>query len=314
MRGRDALQSEKKTLSTGSCPPRPAHIPGHAPEPIVQNRERMNPGAPAPSSPAMVVPGSRLGSLSNDLTGTADFEDLSLVVRIRAAGPDARVAWELLINRYQDRIYAVCLRMVSNPEHAADLTQDCLVKVIQGLGGYDGRSKLSTWIIRVCMNTCLSWLRAQRLRRHASLDAVLNEGHERPGRSHEAEPLPPDAGKSTPEKSGVGSIAPKNHPNKGYGRSDWAEQTRELGPTQRVQQEERRHLVGAALAALPAEQRAILVLRDVQGLDYEQIGEVLSLNVGTVKSRLFRARVALREAVEMMERSAPKGNGAASDQ
>lgn len=265
-------------------------------------RRPANPGSQSAGAPE----GPRLGSHSNDLTGTADFEDLALVLRIRSAGPDARIAWDLLIDRYQDRIYAVCLRMVGNPDHATDLTQDCLVKIIQGLGGYDGRSKLSTWVIRVSMNTCLSWLRAQKLRRHASLDAAMAERHEL-GASHAPAVAPddtmaPGVGQSSDNVTGERSEA-KLKPNKGVGRREWQEQTRELEPGQGVQQQERRHLVAAALAALPTEQRAILVLRDVQGLDYEQIAEVLSLNVGTVKSRLFRARVALREAVEMMERS-----------
>lgn len=269
---------------------------------------RAIPGQPTAPEPP------RLGSHSNDLTGTADFEDLALVLRIRSAGPDARIAWDLLIDRYQDRIYAVCLRMVGNPEHAADLTQDCLVKIIQGLAGYDGRSKLSTWMIRVSMNTCLSWLRGQKLRRHASLDAAMHDRHEQ-GANH----APPEAAAetttpaSTSENVTPGRSEAKARSNRGYGRREWQEQTRELEPAEGVQQDERRHLVAAALAALPTEQRAILVLRDVQGLDYEQIAEVLVLNVGTVKSRLFRARVALREAVELMERTAPKKPGDADN-
>lgn len=257
----------------------------------------------------------RLGSRSNDLTGTADFEDLALVLRIRAAGPDARLAWDLLIDRYQDRVYAVCLRMVGNPDHAADLTQDCLVKIIHGLGGYDGRSKLSTWVIRVSMNTCLSWLRAQKLRRHASLDALLHERHDTPVERHSPDPVDSSSEPSKPAASENPGHPPaavpatpstKSRINKGVGRKEWQEQSRELEPEQSVQLDERRHLVAAALAALPTEQRAILVLRDVQGLDYEQIAEVLALNVGTVKSRLFRARMALREAVELMEKGGSK--------
>lgn len=235
------------------------------------------------------------------------------MLRIRAAGPDARIAWDILIDRYQDRIYAVCLRMVGNPDHATDLTQDCLVKIIHGLGGYDGRSKLSTWVIRVCMNTCLSWLRAQKLRRHASLDAALQEQHEQGGRGIQGSAGRPTAdppeGTAAPAEASSDNTTSERAPSKvrsakGVGRREWQEQTRELQPEASVQQDERRHLVAAALAALPTEQRAILVLRDVQGLDYEQIAEVLVLNVGTVKSRLFRARLALREAVEAMERSA----------
>jgi RNA polymerase sigma-70 factor (ECF subfamily) len=278
----------------------------------VPTSRRFNPvPAKAPDLP-------RLGSRSNDLTGTADFEDLALVLRIRAAGPDARIAWDLLIDRYQDRIYSVCLRMVGNPEHAADLTQDCLVKVIQGLGGYDGRSKLSTWVIRVSMNTCLSWLRAQKLRRHASLDSLIHDRQEHTAKSAPGSGAHDEQNTTNETRAPSENHAPersesKVRSNKGFGRREWQEQSRELEPEQGVQLDERRHLVAAALAALPTEQRAILVLRDIQGLDYEQIAEVLVLNVGTVKSRLFRARVALREAVEVMERGTSKKAAASDD-
>jgi len=102
-------------------------------------------------------------------------EELALVRAIQRDGPSNMGAWSSLLTGYQDRLYAVCLRMVSNPHAAADLTQDSMVKIIQGLSGYDGRSKLSTWMIRITMNTCLSYLRSQKLRQHVSLDAVLSD-------------------------------------------------------------------------------------------------------------------------------------------
>src|SRR5690606_25535515 len=145
------------------------------------------------------------------------------VAAIRSGDPRA---WSLLIARYQDRLFAVCLRMVGDRDAAADLTQDAFVKVIQGLGSYDGRSKLSTWLIRVAMNTCLSWTRSQKLRRHASLDGM---------------------------EGAAGGLA-------GGGGMRW----REPGPEQGVELSEQHARVAAALAELNAEQRAILVLRDVQ--------------------------------------------------
>ena len=75
-----------------------------------------------------------------------------------------------LLRGYQGRIYGVCYRMLRNHDEATDLAQDALVKVLEGIDSYNGRSQLSTWIIRVAMNCCLSHLRKQRLRRHASLD------------------------------------------------------------------------------------------------------------------------------------------------
>jgi RNA polymerase sigma-70 factor (ECF subfamily) len=180
-----------------------------------------------------------------------------LVSRIREHGTGDREAWGELLGHHQDRLYSVCLRMVGK-EHAADLTQDAMVKVLQGLEGYDGRSQLSTWMIRIAMNTCLSWLRGQKLRRHKGLGT---------------------------EEESVRSVGTQG----GSG---------ELSPDGGVQRDERHAAVGAALLNLPEDQRAILILRDVQGLDYEQVAAVLEVAVGTVKSRLFRARLALRELVE----------------
>jgi RNA polymerase sigma-70 factor (ECF subfamily) len=165
-----------------------------------------------------------------------------------------------LLGAYERRIYAVCLRMVRNEHDARDLAQDTMVKVIQGLDGYDGRSKLSTWIIRVSMNCCLSHLRKQRLRRHGSLERDWAE-------------------------EATGAFGAGGAP-------------RELQPARGVEHTEMQGILSRALGSLDPQMRAVLVLRDMQDLEYGQIAEVLNVPVGTVKSRLFRARVALRTAVE----------------
>lgn len=158
-----------------------------------------------------------------------------------------------LLRAYQHRVYAICYRMVPR-EDALDLTQDALVRVMEGLSSYDGRSRLSTWIIRVTMNCCLSHLRKQRIRRHASLDDEAGPGER------------PDSG--------------------------------EPSPVERVQLSEMRAMLLRAMQRLDPALRAVLVLRDLQELDYQQIATVLGTPVGTVKSRLFRARTALRRAAE----------------
>jgi RNA polymerase sigma-70 factor (ECF subfamily) len=165
-----------------------------------------------------------------------------------------------LLEGYERRIYAVCLRMVRNEHDARDLAQDTMVKVLQGLDGYDGRSKLSTWVIRVCMNCCLSHLRKQRLRRHGSIERDWPRG-------------------------AAGAV--------GAGGA-----VRELPPARGVEHTEMQGILSRALGSLDPQMRAVLVLRDMQDLEYGQIAEVLNVPVGTVKSRLFRARVALRTAVE----------------
>jgi len=144
--------------------------------------------------------------------------------------------------------------MLQSSDEATDLTQDALAKILEGLHTYDGRSQLSTWIIRVAMNCCLSYLRKLRLRRHGSIDE--------PGAARD--------------------------------RALAGEQVAEV----RVERSERDSALERAITRLDPEMRSIIVLRDVQGLEYQQIGEVLGVPVGTVKSRLFRARVALRDMVQ----------------
>lgn len=198
-----------------------------------------------------------------------DRIDRALVARIRAEGIGSRAAWGQLLARYQDRLFSICLRMVNNRDLATDLTQDAFVKVLQGLDTWDGRSKLSTWIIRVTMNVCLSHLRAAKHRK----TITLNEGFS----------------SSLVREHQSGQMRPNTDPRLA---------DREPTPDHGVQLQDQRRRVLAALAAIEPEQRAIILLRDVQGLDYDQIAAALEVAVGTVKSRLFRARLALRQHLE----------------
>jgi RNA polymerase sigma-70 factor (ECF subfamily) len=207
----------------------------------------------------------------------SDAHELSLVRTIQTAAdgtasPSASAAWAELLARYQDRLFGVCIRMVNDRDMAADLTQDAMVKIIEGLSSYDGRAKLSTWMIRVTMNVCLSKLRSEKLRRHASLDGM----GAREGRSGEQFA---DVRLGTSGATG-GELRPDRGVIRGEGHAR----------------------VAQALCGLPLDQRSLLVLRDCRNLDYEQIAEILDVPVGTVKSRLFRARAALREALEAQDR------------
>jgi RNA polymerase sigma-70 factor (ECF subfamily) len=186
------------------------------------------------------------------------LRELQLIEAYQQGRPEAI---EELLGAYQRRVYGVSYRMVRNGEEAADLTQDALVRIMEGLHSYDGRAALSTWVIRVTMNCCLSHLRKQKLRRHGSLDEPSRGGEEPWSARLEAEG--------------------------------------ELSASGRVEQAEMRAALLRALRELDPDMRAILVLRDLQELEYQQIGEVLEIPIGTVKSRLFRARVALRQAARL---------------
>jgi len=209
------------------------------------------------------VPGSS-GQSKAVQASEGDVLDTQLVAAIRQGEPSA---WTDLIERYQVRIFSICMRMVRNRDLASDLTQDAFIKIIRGLDSFDERAKLSTWIYRVTVNVCLSKLRSEKLRRHASLDAMAGGG----------------------SGSGGGQENRRNE----LGIAQNREPAAELG----IELDEERQQMLDALAALSDEHRVILVLRDGRGLDYEQIAEVLDIPVGTVRSRLFRARGALRKRI-----------------
>lgn len=203
------------------------------------------------------------------------LRELQLLDAYRTGGQQAHEALSELLAAYQRRIYSICYRMVRNVEEASDLTQDALVKLLEGLKSYDGRSKLSTWVIRVTMNCCLSHLRKAKIREHESLDSGSEPGFEGSGGA----------------EGGPGGLGPRKATLRG----------RELQPSEGVQQAQTRTMIVQALDSLDVDTRAILVLRDLQDLDYQQLAEVLDVPVGTVKSRLFRARATLRETMERME-------------
>ena len=184
---------------------------------------------PAPTTPA-----------SHTAT-TDDAQDLKLVEAIRRG---EQSAWAILITKHQDRLFATCLRMVHNRDLAADLAQDSFVKIIQGIDSFDGRAKLSTWMIRITMNVCFSKLRSEKVRRHVSLDALTD-------RSDGAN----DGGRRAMEFSGG----------------------REPAAASSVEAHEDRDRVLEALRLLDPDQRAVIILCDAQGHSYDQIAEVLGV-------------------------------------
>ncbi len=183
----------------------------------------------------------------------------------KAQRGDQQALGELLMT-YQDRLYNVCLRMVSHREDAAEVCQDVLMKVVQGIGRFRGESGLGTWMTRIAMNQSISHLRKRRVRRTISLDQPGGYGQ---GQDDQASVL-----------------------------RNQVQDSREPGPDRCVQDAEMVGLLKQVMAGLDDDFRAVLVLRDIQQMDYAQIAEVLELPVGTVKSRLFRARLALRQAMD----------------
>ena len=159
-------------------------------------------------------------------------------------------AFATLFHRHRDRLWAVALRTTGNREDAADGLQDGLVAAYRRAGSFRGDAAVTTWLHRVVVNACLDRMRAARVRR--------------------AEPLPDDL----EEYRGRGSLDTA-------GTEDPAEQS---------VSDERRSQVLAALRELPEEQRAALVLVDMEGYPVAEAAAILDCAVGTVKSRCSRGR------------------------
>jgi RNA polymerase sigma-70 factor (ECF subfamily) len=176
-------------------------------------------------------------------------------------------AMERLILRYQNRIYNVVLKMCGNPDDAAELAQETFVKVIESIDKFQGKSSFYTWLFRIAVNLTLN--HCQRSSRTAT-------------RSLDAE--------ETTEQDGTASQSLR----------ECLSDERALDPAAVAQSRELCELAKKCLMQLEEPQRAVVVLRDIEGMDYAQIADVLNIELGTVRSRLSRARSSLRDILEAM--------------
>ncbi|HVP09580.1 MAG TPA: sigma-70 family RNA polymerase sigma factor [Phycisphaerae bacterium] len=185
------------------------------------------------------------------------FEDAELVEQSRQGDV---AAFGRLVVKYQDQVFNTCWRMCGDRAEAEDLAQEAFVRAFRSIRSFCGRAKFSTWVFRIAVNLAISARRKTKGRSTYSLD----EGADR------------DEGGGA--RSVMAGLAAE-----------------EAAPEQRVMDREQQGLVLKALAELDEEPRAVIVLRDVEFLGYDEIAEILEIPAGTVKSRLHRARLALRE-------------------
>jgi RNA polymerase sigma-70 factor (ECF subfamily) len=186
-------------------------------------------------------------------------QDRQLIARLQA-GDESAV--QELAERYTPRIYQLALRHMKNREDAEEVTQDVLMKVYRKVGAFRGDSALSSWIYRITFNTALSRLRNGRLARAADKERERVE---------------------TAAKLN-GDLGPVAQP------ADWSHM-----PDEELLRTQLRQAVTAAIADLPEIYRAPVVLRDIQGLTTEEASSRLHLKDQTLKSRLHRGRLMLRE-------------------
>jgi len=164
-------------------------------------------------------------------------------------------AYDELVKRYQERIYATIYHMTSNHEDANDLAQESFIKAFQALNSFKGGSTFYTWLYRIAVNKTINFLKQRKKRQHMSLNDIdFNAEHD------------PDL---------VALISDKT-PFRNAGLS------------------ELQKFLNEALLKLSEPHRMVVVLHDVQGQSHEEIAEIMGCNIGTVRSRLFYARQQLQ--------------------
>jgi RNA polymerase sigma-70 factor (ECF subfamily) len=200
-----------------------------------------------------------------DLSSLTDDE---LIARARQKDFSA---FEALLERYEDKVFRLAYRFVRNESDAKEILQDTFLSVWRKLDTFKGDSQFSSWVYRVAANTALMRLRSQR--RHPEIST---------------EDLPPGFLDGFRPATGGGE-ALAHLPSPG---ENWAKR-----PDEQLQSDELRRHIQAAVEALPELYRTVFLIRDVEGLSTEETAEVLGISVPTVKTRLHRARIALREAI-----------------
>jgi len=189
-------------------------------------------------------------------------DDASLVERLQAGDTGA---FAELVRRYQDRLFNTAWRICGNAEDARDVTQDAFIKAYESISSFRGASGFYTWVFRIAVNLAISHRRSMKRRPTQSLDA--------PAEPHLA-------------GSQAATLAAR------------VQEKASHDPASRAMTSEMQGHVVAALQELEDEFRTVIVLRDIEGFDYQQIADVLGIAPGTVKSRLHRGRLALRRLLE----------------
>ena len=167
-------------------------------------------------------------------------------------------AFEALVSAYQKKVFNIAFRMIGNLEDASDVSQEVFVKVYKSMKDFRGQSSFSTWIYRITVNVCMDELRKAKNKKVIYIDEDI--------------------------------------------RTDDGEMKREIeddapGPESIIEGLELKQVVSDAINALLPDHRVVLVLRDIQDFSYEEISRILNIPQGTVKSRINRARLILKDVL-----------------
>jgi RNA polymerase sigma-70 factor (ECF subfamily) len=175
-------------------------------------------------------------------------------------------AFDEVVGRYKNRVYSYVARMIGSDQDAEDLTQEVFIRMYTSLGSFRNQSSLNTWLFRIAGNICIDHYR--RGKKHQNVAYSLDE--------------PVDG--------------------------DEASQGREIAdssfePHRLLERGEMSAQIESALVQLPDKLRAVILLHDIEGMQYDEIAQVVGCPLGTVKSRLFNARMQLRERLSVYVKS-----------
>jgi RNA polymerase sigma-70 factor (ECF subfamily) len=168
-------------------------------------------------------------------------------------------AYDELVRVYSASIYHVAYRMLGDAADASDVVQDIFLKIFRNIGGFKGEAALKTWIFKIAFSEILNRLRWWKRRRRFATMSLDEQSNGSPATEYVADSGP------TPEEI--------------------------------LQSKERENAIQQALRRISHEHRSIIVLRDIEGFSYNEIADVLGVSMGTVKSRLARARADLKKSL-----------------
>ncbi|HEY3448134.1 MAG TPA: sigma-70 family RNA polymerase sigma factor [Myxococcales bacterium] len=207
-------------------------------------------------------PAHQAGSKATAVRREDALDDRALVELARSRSGDA---FEVLVTRHRSKVYGLALRMLKDPGAAEEVLQETFLSVWQNLPNFRGESAFTSWTYRICANFCL-----MRLRRPKIEGVEIDAEQGLPGPSFDSE----------------GALL-------GAPSYDWTRGTEE-----KALDNELRRAIEQATETLPDDHRTVFLLKDIEGLSYEEIAETMGVTVPAVKSRLHRARLALREVIE----------------
>ena len=206
----------------------------------------------------MNIPDSEMSIQMERNAPDAKKEDFELVRRCQA-GEEA--AFELLVRRYHRKVFGVAVSMVHNSEDAMDIAQETFIKVHRYIGKFQGASSFYTWLYRITVNLSIDHLRRRSKSAKVDYDDALMQDE---------------------ESSGGGDLAPhvaEADPGRELGRREMAEE------------------IQRAIDALPPYHRAVIVMREIEGMSYKDMAKTLKVSKGTIMSRLHHARKKLQASL-----------------